>query len=61
MFQTIPAIMTRKELSELLHISKGTLLRLIHDGKIEAFQIGNSFRFTKEAVEEFVERSTFNT
>lgn len=58
MFQTIPAIMTRKELSELLHISKGTLLRLIHDGKIEAFQIGNSFRFTKDSILEFIANST---
>ena len=57
----IPEIMTRKEVAALLHISKGTLLNHVHNGKIEAFRIGNTFRFTREAVTEFIQNSVYSS
>lgn len=58
--QEIPAIMTRKEASELLHISKNSILKLIHDGKIDAFMIGNGYRITRTAIEDFINNSLYS-
>ena len=57
--QEIPAIMTRKEASELLKISKGTILKLIHEGKLDAFMIGNNYRLTRGAIEDFIQNSIY--
>jgi excisionase family DNA binding protein len=49
-------ILTTDEVAKHLRISKRTLLREVHDGKIEAFRVGKALRFTREAVAEYKEK-----
>lgn len=53
--QTIPAIVTVKELQEILHISKSQALDLIHSGHIEAHRIGKKgWRIFAEDIIEYL-------
>ena len=52
-------IYTRKQLQELLHVSKSTILSLLKTGKIESFKVGNSYRITESALNDFVRHSLF--
>ena len=54
MYEQIPEIMTLRECCALLKIGKNTMLRLIHEGQIEAFMIGNRWKIPKESVVEFI-------
>jgi excisionase family DNA binding protein len=44
--------MTTQEVIEIFRVSKVTLLKMIHEGRIRAFKIGNSYRFKKNELEE---------
>jgi excisionase family DNA binding protein len=44
--------MTTQEVIEIFRVSKVTLLKMIHEGRIRAFKIGNSYRFKKAELEE---------
>lgn len=57
MFEHVPDIMTFKECQNVLKVGKNTLLDLIHDGKIEAFRIGNRWKIPKDAVLEYIEHT----
>lgn len=50
MLENVPDIMTFKECKDTLKIGKNTLLNLIHDGRIEAFKIGNRWKIPREAL-----------
>ena len=50
--------MTTQEVIEAFRVSKVTLLRMIHDGRIRAFKVGNSYRFKKAELEEDLRVST---
>lgn len=50
----IPPIMTRKEAQEILRVSKGTILKLIQSGELEAFKLGKNYRITKESLIDFL-------
>lgn len=58
-YNTIPIIMTRKEMQEILHISKTTALHLLKNGYIEYFMIGKSYRITKDSLEDFIKNSVY--
>ncbi len=45
-------ILTTEEALKYFRISKVTLLRLIHEGKIRAFKVGRAYRFKKSNLEE---------
>jgi len=45
-------ILTSKEVMEYFRISKATLLRMIHKGKIRSFKVGKNYRFRKSELEE---------
>ena len=51
----IPAIMTRSDVQKILKVSKGTVLKLIQSGELEAFRLGNSYRVTREALMNYIE------
>lgn len=51
-------ILTLKELQELLHIGKNTALRLVQNGEIDAFRVGNQWRVLRESVEKYIRRSS---
>lgn len=54
MYEQIPEIMTLRECCKLLKVGKNTMLRLIHEGQIEAFMVGNRWKIPKEGVVEFI-------
>jgi excisionase family DNA binding protein len=44
------------DVAKHLKVSKRTLLREVHEGRLEAFRVGKSLRFTLKAVEEYKEK-----
>ena len=58
-YTEVPAIMTRKELQEILGISKGTAIQLLQENLIESFKIKGHYRITKEALYDFIENSMY--
>jgi excisionase family DNA binding protein len=44
--------MTTQEVMRVFRITKATLLKMIHEGRIRAFKVGNSYRFKKVELEE---------
>ena len=44
------AVLTVKEVSELLQISEGTVYKMIKEGRIPAFRIGSDWRFLKDRI-----------
>lgn len=42
------------EVASFLRISKRTLLKEVHEGKIKAFRAGKSLRFLRASVEEYM-------
>ena len=45
-------ILTTKDVMKYFRVSKVTLLKLIHEGKIRFFRVGNTYRFKKSELEE---------
>ena len=53
----IPSIMTRKDLQEILQISKNTALELLQTEQIDSFMVKGRYRITREALMQFIEYS----
>jgi excisionase family DNA binding protein len=47
-------ILNSEEVASYLRISKRTLLKEVHEGKIKAFRAGKSLRFMRSFVEEYI-------
>jgi len=45
-------ILTTEEVLKYFRITKVTLLRLIHEGKIRAFKVGRAYRYKRAELEE---------
>jgi excisionase family DNA binding protein len=45
-------ILTTREAMEYLRITKMTLLKMIHEGRIRAMKVGNTYRFKRVELEE---------
>ena len=43
----LPAILTFAEAVEYLYIGRNTLLKLLHNGTIKGFKVGNRWRIKK--------------
>ena len=50
----LPAILTFAEAEEYLYIGRNTLLKLLHNGTIKGFKVGNRWRIKKEDLLEFM-------
>ena len=59
MFKNEPDLLTRKQCQDLLHVSKSTMLELIHNNYIPAIVIAGSYRIFKSDLIEFVEHSRY--
>lgn len=59
MFDTEPDLLTRSQCQKLLHVSKNTMLKLIHEGYISARVIAGSYRIEKEELITFVKKSSY--
>jgi excisionase family DNA binding protein len=47
-------VLTLEEAAQYLKVAKPTLYRLLEDGKIPAFKVGNQWRFTKELIDKWL-------
>ena len=47
-------ILTTAEVAEYLHVSLGTVHKLVRLGQISAFRIGKGFRFDRDAIEKLI-------
>ena len=53
-------LITLKELSKYLKISKPTLYKMVEKGKIPALKIANQWRFKNEDIDRWVEQHRKN-
>jgi excisionase family DNA binding protein len=51
-------VLNLDEVAKLLKVSKRTVQREVELGKLEAFKVGRALRFTKQAVEEYMQKQT---
>lgn len=56
MLNSVPEILTLKEVCATLQIGKNTALRLLQCGDLEGFRVGNQWRITKESLFAFIRR-----
>jgi excisionase family DNA binding protein len=52
--ESLPEIMTPKELAEILKISMSTIRRATKSGALKYYKAGKHVRITREAVEEWI-------
>jgi excisionase family DNA binding protein len=45
-------VLTTNEVIEYLRITKGTLFKMVKEGRIRALRVGNAYRFKKEEIDE---------
>lgn len=57
---SLPDIITVKQLAEFLQISELTVFRAIKAGKLDAFKAGRDWRIEREAVMKWVKRNNGN-
>ena len=43
-----PDVLTLHECQQILQVSRGTMLRLLHENKIPAFRVGNRWRIQRK-------------
>lgn len=58
-YTDLPYVMTRKDIQNILQISKSTAIRLLKNKMIDSFMVGNSYRITKEALEEYMQNNMY--
>ena len=47
-------ILTIREVADDLKVTERTLYRLVQEGKLPAFKVGNSWRFRREDLERWI-------
>ncbi len=52
----MPDIMTTREIAGYLKLHEITICKLAGEGKIPAFRIGRSWRFDKDAIDEWINK-----
>ncbi|MDQ1317797.1 MAG: Helix-turn-helix domain [Candidatus Poribacteria bacterium] len=45
-------VLTTNEVIEYLRITKGTLFKMVKEGKVRALRVGNAYRFKKDELDE---------
>lgn len=59
LYSNIPPVMTRKDLQDILQISKNTALELLQTRQIDSFMIKGRYRITRDSLIRFIEYSTY--
>ena len=54
-------ILTIREVADYLKITERTLYRLVQEGKLPAFKVGNSWRFRREDLERWISEQSRGT
>ena len=50
-----PALLTVKQVAEILGIGRNTVYRLIHEGQIMSLRVGRNIKIPQSAVKKFLE------
>ena len=56
-----PKFLTVAEVAAMMRVSKMTVYRLVHSGELPAVRVGRSFRVPEDQVNEYLQRSYFQT
>ena len=59
-FTEYPDIISVQDLMEMLHISKTTAYRLLHNREIFSFKIGDKYKIPKESVIDYLNEQEFS-
>jgi len=51
-------VLTTNEVIEYLRITKGTLFKMVKEGRVNALKVGNAYRFKKEELDEDLRADT---
>ena len=54
-----PDILTIKDCQDILQVSRGTILRLLHEDELPPFRVGNRWRVRREAMLAFIEKNEY--
>jgi excisionase family DNA binding protein len=49
--------LTVAEVASIMRVSKMTVYRLVHDGRLPAVRVGRSFRVPEQAVHDYLQRA----
>lgn len=60
MMNDLPDILTMKEVTELLRITRQTVIKEISNNNLKAMRIGRQYRFKKCDIIEYMNKSTEN-
>ena len=47
-------VITVREMMDMLAIGKNTAYKLIHEGSVKSFRLGNSFKILRKSVEQYI-------
>lgn len=47
-------VLTVREMMDMLAIGKNTAYKLIHEGAVKSFRLGNSYKILRRSVEEYI-------
>lgn len=54
----IQELLTLRQVCEKLQVSEDTIRRLVKDQKMSSIKVGNQWRFTEEAIADYLESRT---
>jgi excisionase family DNA binding protein len=54
-------ILTIREVADYLKVTERTLYRLVQEGKLPAFKVGNSWRFRREDLDRWISEQSRGT
>ncbi len=54
-------ILTIREVAEYLKVTERTLYRLVQEGQLPAFKVGNSWRFRRDDLERWISKQARTT
>ena len=47
-------ILTVREMMDMLAIGKNTAYKLIHEGRVRSFRLGNSYKVLRKSVQDYI-------
>lgn len=54
-------VMTLREVAQYLKITERTLYRLVQEGKVPAFRVGNAWRFRRSDLDRWIAQQTLDS
>lgn len=51
----VDALLTVRQLQELLQVDRITIYRMLNDGRLQGFKVGGQWRFSREAIERWLQ------